>query len=622
MKYNSHILSLLLLLVSLPMSAQEWLHVDHHYGGSEFRIPMRIDQVEDMQSSAGNSLWLIHYLDKEGTLQEWNWNLSAIDSINVASALSDEEKGHTQTRVFTMHINTLGQAPIYDKEEWINCFISIDGKGEYSDYSGTGRIRGRGNSSWDWYDKKPYKFKLDSKSKLLGLAKARDWNLLANYRDVTKLMNAHAFEVARVMEMPHTGHSRMLEVFLNGDYIGLYQLTEKIEVDNNRVDIDEENGVMLSFDQDDGPSLSPYDGDNFWSAIFSLPVCVKHPEDISEEQLKLIRADLSWMEKAIKDRDYDALEQVLDIESLISILQIHEYLYNVEIDAPRSLYLYRDNGGKWVFGPVWDWDAGYDFDWSDMYTGHTYFSNYRELIYGTDPYRGTGASYRINSFFTSMFGNRRFMKLYKQRWQERREHIFADVWPITEAYYNGMTECGYSRDKKRWPVNKTVSTEVNKMKTWLQNRLDYLTEVINNYPLPTDDSDINLIATIEKDASCNYSNGYHQTGSIQLSATEIKGKLGITNDANLHLIPLNADGTEGSNTAAGTYGAWFDADGNTGPWANGHIFIESDNLYRWSYGCHPDNCAEGHTHTVTMQYYVDTADGLCNAINVKVTFRL
>ena len=205
-----------------------------------------------------------------------------LDSISFSNALTDEEKGHNKYRVFTMFITTEDEANIVEKETWLNCHISIDGKGEYSNYSGTGRIRGRGNSSWLYYKKKPYKFKLDQKSKLLGLEKAKNWNLLSNYRDVTDMMNVLAFETARWMGLPNTNHSRFVEVFLNGDYVGVYQLTEKIEIHENRVNIDEVEGVLMSFDKDDGPELSPGASDNFWSEVYGLPMCVKDPEDLPD----------------------------------------------------------------------------------------------------------------------------------------------------------------------------------------------------------------------------------------------------------------------------------------------------------------------------------------------------
>lgn len=614
------LLTLASLCILSSAYAQEWMRIHRTYSGVDWAFPLEIAKYKDYVVT-----------DNQKTLRAnayWNENdfpvpftVADIDSIDFASDLADEEKGHNKYRPFTMHITTEGGGGVYDKEEWINCHFSIDGKGEYSDYSGTGRIRGRGNSSWAWYDKKPYKFKLDSKSKLLGLEKAKNWNLLANYRDVTDMMNVFAFEAARFMGMPNTNHTRFVEVFLDEEYIGLYQLTEKIEVAKNRVEIDEVDGIMVSFDQDDGPSLSPDATDNFTSSVYSLPMCVKYPDDPDAATVQAIKDDFAVVEKAIKSHDYALVATLVDIPSFIGILQLHEYLYNVEIDAPRSIYAYKDKDGKYVFGPVWDWDAGYDFDWSDMTTGHTFFSDYRELIYGTDPVKGTGAAYNINKFWRDMFANSTFVAEYKKAWSEKSADLFLAPWAETSKYIAALTEeNAYGRDIDRWPLtsssgdwwNHTVTTflpseEIAKMSSWLKKRKQYLDGVIAAYPAGNDDveditdpSDVKVVKTISKTQRCSYYSGYTQSGSVMISQSEVETVLG---GAPAELVPLNADGAEGRNTAAKQYGAWFDVSGNTVDWSgDARVYIESDNLYTWSYGCHPDNTSIGNEYTVTMQY--------------------
>lgn len=627
---------IIFLSCALFMNAQEWMTIHHQYKGVDWSIPLKIDGYKQWDFS-NNRRFLNAYTSREdGTECVWPFAIAGIDSIDFGYDLLDDEKGHNKYRPFSMHITTEGYENIVEKEVWLNCHIAIDGKGEYSDYSGMGRIRGRGNSSWAWYDKKPYKIKLDEKSKLLGLEKAKNWNLLANYRDVTDMMNVFAFEAARVMGMPNTNHTRFVEVFLNDEYIGTYQLTEKIEVGKNRVDIDEEEGVMLSFDQDDGPGLSPYATDNFTSKVFGLPMCVKYPDDPDEATVQKAKEDFAVLENAVKAHDYALVESLMDIPSFIGILQMHEYLYNVEIDAPRSIYMYRDKGGKYTFGPIWDWDAGFDFDWGDMYTGHTFFSDYKELIYGTDPVKGTGASYSISNFWRSMFRNATFVKQYKEKWQSISSSIYTTPWAETQKYVEAMTAEGtYTRDTERWPLYSVLNNgwwgsttihfkpdeEISKMSTWLKNRKKYLDDVIANYPAGSDEveeiidpEDIKVVATIEKSQSCKFSSGYSQSGRITISKSEVETALGGTPS---ELVPLNADGTEGRNTAAGTYGAWFD-DNGTQEWGGGaHVYIESDDMFSWAYGCHPDNCSSRDKHTVTMQY---RRGG--KAVNVVVEFTL
>lgn len=622
------IFCILLTTVAQMSVAQDWMKMHRtDDNGLDCTIPIKIQQGMQTDMSNIEGLITTDIPKGDGTTFSFPFYLDELDSINIAPSLADSEKGHNKYRPFVMNIFTEDMQYIEDRDVWMNCLITIDGKGEYSDFCGTGLIRGRGNSSWDWYDKKPYKFKLYSKSKLLGLEKAKNWNLLANYRDVTDMMNTFAFETARSMGMPFTNHSRYVEVFLNHEYIGLYQLTEKIEIKANRIDMDETTSLLMSFDQDDGPELAPEDGDNFWSQVFKLPMCIKSPEGYTQEQIDSIKAEFAILEKAIKTRDIAKVSELMDIPSFISLLQIHEFLYNVEIDAPRSIYVHKAKDGKYTFGPVWDWDAGYDFEWSNMTTGHTFFSDYRELIYGTDPVNNTGAAYRINKFWLTLFENATFVQQYKEAWQRHTAAVVEQNWAETMKYADALKKEGaYDRDIERWPMTedswwntKTFypATELKKMEEWIRNRKSYLDGVIAGYPDGNDEIvplDINVVKTIKKTQAVAFYSGYNQSGSIDITQSDITSALGGTPTS---LVPLNSNGEEGNNTAAKTYGAWFDEDGDTNSWGSGHVYIESNNLYSWNYGCHPQNCKAGDKHIVTMQYRRGN-----NAVNVEVTFNV
>ncbi|MBQ5461193.1 MAG: DUF4859 domain-containing protein, partial [Bacteroidaceae bacterium] len=112
--------------------------------------------------------------------------------------------------------------------------------------------------------------------------------------------------------------------------------------------------------------------------------------------------------------------------------------------------------------------------------------------------------------------------------------------------------------------------------------------------------------------------------NIQIDKNELVALLDVEsiNDYRMELVPLDSDGSEGNNTAAGTYGAWFDEYGDTNSWGRGHVYIESNNLYRWNYGCHPNNCSpwDGN-HTVTMQYQYNDS-GTLKLVNIVVTFHI
>jgi len=519
-----------------------------------------------------------------------------------------EEKVPVAYQVYEMAIQVENNAPILSKEnsDYLNCSITLNGMGIVDDYQGTARIRGRGNSSWLWYDKKPYRIKLDQKYGLLGLKSNSDWVLLANYRDPTDLMNVFGFEAANWLGLPYTNHTRFVEVTLNGDFIGLYQMTEQVEQGSNRVDVDDIEGLLICLDVDDGPYYSPNTGDNFWSAVFDLPVCVKHPTELSSGQLSVIRDDFSKLEQAINEYDYEAVAALMDIPSFINYLILEEFVYNVEIDAPRSVFMHKDIGGKYAMGPVWDFDAGFDFDWGTMYTGHSYFRE-QELVLGTDPANHSNG-YRISNFFTQMFRNQEFIDEYKARWEEVKDSIFEHAWNVMEEYKYHLQDA-LARDFARWPIDRNYATETQRMEDWLSYRVTHLTSIINNYPAGTLTTVKIDCGTISCEVTLSYQTGYHQEVTINVDESTLLTKLGITTgqlySEDMKIVPLKTDGSEGMNNTNGIFGGWFEADNNPGYWSQGHVYIEiMDNRTIWSCGLRAENgyCAVGDKHTVRMQY--------------------
>lgn len=406
--------------------------------------------------------------------------------------------------VSTMNIVTEDNAPIVgkNKEHYVNCNVTIDHENKNWDYEGTARIRGRGNSTWLWYDKKPYRIKLDKKAALLGLAEEKDWVLLANYRDPSHVMNTFVFELARIMGLPYTNHTRYVEVTLNGEYIGLYQLTEQVEQGENRVAVDDEEGVLISLDADDGPDLSPKATNNFWSKTYGLPVCVKYPEEdeLTDFRKGEIMDDFEVLENAIlKIRQskgkpaeiqaaMDVVRELMDVQSFIDFLIIQELIYNVELSAPRSMYMHKDKGDKWTMGPIWDCDAGFDFDWGEMYSGHNYFGSYRKHVLGTDPIHHVGGW--VPDFFTDIFRSDDFCQEFIDRWDEISPRIMAEAWENTQMFIDAAEEA-MDRDAERWPIYypsddnpRTLieySEEIENMYVWLTERIDYLTPIFKKY---------------------------------------------------------------------------------------------------------------------------------------------
>ena len=619
--------SLLMLALGQQAQAQERYHIHFSDWGTEWDFSYAPDSIINFD------------FDKNGQTLQGNTNggITIPFDVGTLNKVTFDEDTENETkngyRVFAVNITTRDGEPVLTKEDYVDCFISIDAKGEFSNYSAEGKIRGRGNSSFKWYDKKPYRIKLNEKHKILGLDKAKKWVLLANYRDVTDLMNTFVFEMAEWMGLPYTNHTRYAEVFLNGDYIGLYQITEQIEQGSNRVNISKDKGLLLTLDQDDGPDLSPEANDNFFTKVYSMPMAVKYPEeeDLTPEKLDSIKEVFATLERAIKSKDYKQAEALLDMESFIRYLMIQEFVYNVELSAPRSIFLFKDGDGKFFFGPVWDWDAAYDFSWSDMYTGHTFFRDYRETVMGSNPLKQNG-NYKLPAFFTDLFACKPFVERYKEVWNMYSDSIVSRNWEQMEKYLTHLSRGPLDRDLQRFPLSGfKPANETAKMKKWLENRRDFMDNLINNIPVPeevTPIDDEELVGTLNYDVELSMANGYKQDVQVNIDFQDFCKLLGITvseyNENNIiNIVPINPDGSVGNNTAAATYGGWFNSKGYTTIWnTDSHVYIEiGSDLFNWACGCHPDICQGNDKHTVIMQYQYQVGTKL-KKVNVVVNFTI
>ncbi len=614
----------LVALVSAAV-AQRRVHVYMNQMGGRWNIPIAADSIVDI--SVDPSLEQLQ-MNVGGSIRV-PFSISYIDSLTFEDEPAVETKNPYQ--VFQMYISTQDGSDITSRDSYKACHVALGAQGAFSNYSAQAQIRGRGNSSFLWYDKKPLRLKLNQKHKLLGLGKAKSWVLLANYRDVTDLMNTFVFETGRWLGLPFTNHTRYVELFVNGDYRGLYQLTEQVQQNKNRVNVSDDRGILLTLDVDDGPGENPLADDNFWTQVYRMPAAVKYPDDerFSPNTVDSVRTVFAQLEQAIKDKDYPRVQQLLDISSFIKYLQLQEFVYNVELSAPRSIFLHKDGDGPWVMGPLWDFDGGFDFDWSDMYTGHNFFADYHETVMGTNPLKRNGQYNYVPQFFTDLFGCSEFVEAYKAQWAAVKDSIVSHGWTECMHYVDELRQSGaVEREAQRWPLRwKSFDTEVQKMHQWLLNRADFMTTLIANIPVPdtTAVSGSQLCGTVSTTATLSWYAGYNQYSTVKVDRQQVFSLMGIDNavfqPGNMTIVPLNADGSEGINNTNGVFGGWFGPDGDLLNWPFGHVYIEvGSDLWNWSCGLNNDCCFDD-THTVTMQMQYPH-QGVLKKVNVEVNFQI
>ena len=363
-------------------------------------------------------------------------------------------------------IHTDDNAPIVSKEVYLNATYHFKGKDLYPDVKGTTEIRGRGNSTWR-NPKKPYRLKLPKgeAASLAGLGEARNWILLANYQDPTLMMNAVAMQIAHLLEMPFTNHIIPVDVTINDEYLGNYMLTEQIEIHKNRIAIDSKQGVVLELD-------SYFDEDwQFRSPLFNLPVMVKDPDVTGEVHMQQIRADFEALEAMIFASDFpdNGYEELIDRQSVVNYLIVYNLTRNTEINHPKSTFIYKDQGGKYFMGPVWDFDWGFDYSESEGY----FTRSDRGLFFTDQNLPGT-------NFFTTFLKDPEIQRMYRETWQ----HFQIEKMPQLLAYIDAYaTHCGYSfyRNNRLWKNNSQYKQPIEDLKIWIKSRAVYMDQYVKNF---------------------------------------------------------------------------------------------------------------------------------------------
>lgn len=347
-------------------------------------------------------------------------------------------------------------AEIPSKDYYLEGTLAVNGRGGYEDYTGKTEVKGRGNSTWG-YPKKPYRLKLNKKAEICGLGKAKNYVLLANHLDPTLMLNSVAFKIGRLLELPFTNHAIPVDVVLNGIYKGSYLLTEQIEVKENRVDLDENNSVMWELDSywDDEPK--------FKSTAFNLPVMVKDP-DLTTEQFEYWKKDFNAFttQFAKEPLEGNSYVDMIDIESVAKFLITFNLVHNMEINHPKSVFLYKEGNGKYVMGPIWDFDWAYDYEGTS-----NHFGRYNTPLFSSSM-NGVGTA-----FFQRFLQDSRVKAIYKRTWQDFKNNKLDALLQYVDDYAV-MLKPSVERNSELWENTRSFDTKVKELKTWLRNRADYI----------------------------------------------------------------------------------------------------------------------------------------------------
>lgn len=360
-------------------------------------------------------------------------------------------------------------------------------------YSGRISIKLRGHSSREFSDKRPYSVKTctdndadDRNVSLLAMPAGHDWVLNSLAYDQTAIRDALSFSLSQDLGN-YAPRWMFCELFFNGEYRGLYLFSEKIARDAHRVNV-----PALSASNDRLPSLSggyivkadKVDADdsvvwymdeyqsNSEGRVEQTAFQLVYPklEDITLSQREYIHRQFLALEAAAHLHDTSLLTGIpalIDVPSFVDFMLVAEYASNVDVYSFSTFY-HKDRGGKLRAGPLWDYNLAYGFDlaiWGDR-------SRYDCWQFSDNGTR----------FFRDLFNTSRFRCLLARRWHE----VSAPGGPLAYDRVCALVDSldavvaeAVARDNIRWHQMEQHVMYVDSMKTWLAQRMQWISDNID-----------------------------------------------------------------------------------------------------------------------------------------------
>ncbi|MBK7381000.1 MAG: CotH kinase family protein [Ignavibacteriales bacterium] len=450
-------------------------------------------------------------------------------------------------------INTNGQPIPSDEKIEADLGVIYNGEGvrnfltdPYNHYNGKIGIEIRGSTS-QMFPKKSYAIETrdslgdDLDFPLLNFPSESDWVLYAPYSDKSLIRDVLAYKLSNLMGH-YASRFKFCEVVLNGDYVGIYVLLEKIKRDKNRVDIKKlepadstgdalTGGYIVKIDKFDGENndgwISPFPPfEGAWQRIpyqFHYP----KPDSITPAQKMYIQNYISQFEALMFSSDYNHPDSgyydLIDMASAIDYVLINELAKNV--DSYRlSFFMHKDRNSvndKLFFGPVWDYNISfgnayyYDGVYSDGWMMDFLSTNQEFLNYD---------NFQVPFWWKKIFNETVFQNSVNTRWRELQPLIFNSnfINSFIDSLVIHLDE-SQQRNFERWQIlgtyvwpnffiGQTYEEEINFLKSWIQERLQWLGN--NMIGTPTE---IHYENYIDKDFTLfqNYPNPFNPQTKIK-----------------------------------------------------------------------------------------------------------
>ena len=364
---------------------------------------------------------------------------------------------------------------------------------EFLNYDGRIGIERRGYSSQMVSDKKPYgltTLQNDNTSNnnvsLFGMPAENDWILNPLAYDQTGMRDMLAYELSNQIGQ-YASRSQYCEVILNGDYRGLYVFMEKIKVDKNRVNIEKMDetcneppevtgGYIVQANRSDNDPLAwtmqTYQMNWWWPVNTEFIHHYPKHENITSTQNDYIHNVFLDLESVAHNFDTGittGIPSVIDIPSFVDFMIMAEFTSNVDV-YHLSTFFHKDRCGKLRAGPIWDYNLAFGYDAFGNRSGYD--------VWQFDNQDNTGPR-----FWKDLFDTDEFRCYFAKRWFELTEEGMPLDYNLISNRIDEIDTLiaeAISRDNQRWNQMSQHAQYVNDMRTWLQQRINWLNDHIGS----------------------------------------------------------------------------------------------------------------------------------------------
>lgn len=365
---------------------------------------------------------------------------------------------------------------------------------EFLNYDGRIGIERRGSSSQTMLNKKPYALETreddditNRNVSILGMPEENDWVLNSLAFDQTGMRDVLAYELSNRLGQ-YASRSVYCEVVINSDYKGLYAFMEKIKPDNGRVNIEKMDetcnqypevtgGYIVKADKTTGGdpvawTMQGYGGGWWGGSSTDFILHYPKPSDITNTQKNYIHGvfnDLASVANQHNTSIASGIPSVIDITAFVDFMMIAEFASNVDVYS-FSTFFHKNRMGKLRAGPVWDYNLAFGYD---------AFGNRSKY----DVWQFDNSDNNGPKFWKDLFDTDLFRCYLAKRWFELTEPgqpLNYDFVCNRIDEIDALIAEAIPRDNQRWNQMNQHTQYVNNMKTWIQQRINWLNNNIGS----------------------------------------------------------------------------------------------------------------------------------------------